>query len=214
MANRLTLNVVKYNNVWLQTKETPALTSHRIKERSKRKRHTLHKSQLGLSYENHAWDEYIELQTIFSARLKIMPILYIVGGPGLIIKELQLVTTSMALRATFKCWIGVPSLGTRVMQHDRILPICWSCQWCSYICLQGFLYLAELPSSPASCRIFVELNSLIHEVSWLVELEAKDARNVALWGLLGLEVLICHQEQMGECRPKVCTIDVWTRLRK
>ena len=48
------------------------------------------------------------------------------------------------------------------------------------ICLQGFLYLAELPSSPASCRIFVELNSLIHEVSWLVELEAKDARNVAL----------------------------------
>lgn len=44
--------------------------------------------------------------------------------------------------------------------------------------------------------------------SWLVELESKYTRNVALRGFLRLEVLVRHQKQVRECCPKVCAVDV------
>ena len=106
-----------------------------------------------------------------------MPIFYIVGGPGLLIKEqLQLGYNNIdTLRATFKCWIGRQP--AKVQAHCSMIEFYQSTDLPMALLYVVFkdLDLAKLPSSPPSVPhlVVVELKSQIREAHGLWSLKPK-----------------------------------------
>lgn len=66
---------------------------------------------------------------------------------------------------------------------------------------------------PADHKALLNADEPLHiqpsNLSWLMNFKPKYPGNVLLQRLLRLQMRVCHQEQVGECCPKVSPVDVY-----
>ena len=153
-----------------------------------------------------------------------MPIFYIVGGPGLLIKEqLQLGYNNIdTLRATFKCWIGRQP--AKVQAHCSMIEFYQSTDLPMaplYVVFKD-LDLAKLLSSPPVCHILC-LSSLKAKYVRLMACgawsqrheEHSAARASAAWGARmssGTDEGTLSQSMRRRCLNKVKKIAGYNKM--